>query len=309
MTEHQQQSHNRHAAREMLDTPSLSKLQGEHRFLQHNVGRKQEAQQTLLEIGLGRQADFILVQEPSVWKDNNTNTWFSIPHSSYELLLPEVEKRPRVAIYISQHTRLQYKNRPDLSLDPDLQILEITGTTEPFLLIHMYNEKEQGATNSQTPTARTIARKLLPLQQHLQALGLPFLLAGDCNCHGFLWNTSITNESSEARQFTTWLQFFNCMLLNTEQEGTFFRSNLTSTSIIDLAFVSGFQTNKWDNWCRAEDTGSDHITIGFSMFTANARVFLNPLGDLPFALHKADWQLFQDTLKEQEQELNIQQRL
>ena len=45
------------------------------------------------------------------------------------------------------------------------------------------------------------------------------------------------------------------------------------------------------------------------MFTANARVFLNPLGDLPFALHKADWQLFQDTLKEQEQELNIQQRL
>jgi len=46
----------------------VSKARGEI-SIQHNVGKRQEAQQTLLEIGFRRKIDIILVQEPSTWKD------------------------------------------------------------------------------------------------------------------------------------------------------------------------------------------------------------------------------------------------
>ena len=43
----------------------VSKTRGEISFIQHNVGKKQEAQQTLLEIGFRKKTDIILIQEPS----------------------------------------------------------------------------------------------------------------------------------------------------------------------------------------------------------------------------------------------------
>ena len=39
----------------------VSKARGEISFIQHNVGKRQEAQQTLLEIGFRRKIDIILV--------------------------------------------------------------------------------------------------------------------------------------------------------------------------------------------------------------------------------------------------------
>ena len=43
----------------------VSKAKGEISFIQHNAGKRQEVQQTLLEIGFKRKIDIILVQEPS----------------------------------------------------------------------------------------------------------------------------------------------------------------------------------------------------------------------------------------------------
>ena len=42
------------------------KASGEISFIQHNVGKIQEVQQTLLEIGFRRKTDIILVQKPSI---------------------------------------------------------------------------------------------------------------------------------------------------------------------------------------------------------------------------------------------------
>ena len=44
---------------------SVFKASGEISFIQHNVGKKQKVQQTLLEIGFKRKTDIILIQEPS----------------------------------------------------------------------------------------------------------------------------------------------------------------------------------------------------------------------------------------------------
>jgi hypothetical protein len=40
---------------------TVSKAKGEVSFIQHNVGKRQEVQQTLLEIGFRRKTDIILV--------------------------------------------------------------------------------------------------------------------------------------------------------------------------------------------------------------------------------------------------------
>ena len=300
----QEQPKEKYNSKEILDTPA-PKTKGEISFLQHNVGKRQEVQQTLLEIAFARRTDLVLIQEPSVWQDNR-DMWFSFPHPSYNLVLPHSKKRPRTAIYIRSEAGLKHKVCTDLSTDSDLSILEIYGPTERFLLLNLYNEKELAEDSTTQPEApRTIERTLL----RLQLKNTPFLLAGDFNCHHSDWNTAIQNPNREATQLAKWLEEHNCRLLNKEQEQTFFRSNLRSTSIIDLAFVSGFRENTWEQWHRAEDTGSDHITIGFSAFTRHTQRFLNPLQDHPFAIQKADWASFTEQLQERSNDRQILQQL
>ena len=166
--------------------------------------------------------------------------WFSFPHLSYSLVLPKLDKRPRTAIYIRTEAAIKHKQRDDLSTDNDLIVLEISGPTERFLLLNIYNEKELAEdSTSQHQGVRTVERALL----HLQLTHTPFLIAGDFNCHYFMWNTTIQNPNREANQLASWLEAHSCELLNLEQTQTFYRSNLRSTSIIDLAFTAGFKQN------------------------------------------------------------------
>ena len=78
-----------------------SKLQEEILIIQHNIGKRQEIQQTLLKIAAKRKADIISIQEPSAWKNKTNNKYFTISHNMYELILTANSHiRPRVAIYI-----------------------------------------------------------------------------------------------------------------------------------------------------------------------------------------------------------------
>jgi len=52
-------------------------------------------------------------------------------------------------------------------------------------------------------------------------------------------------------------------IITEEFGGTFYRSNLRTTSIINLAFTTPFKTITWGNWHYKENTGSDHEVIGF----------------------------------------------
>ena len=236
MLEQQKEQYN---SKEILDS-TTTKIRGEISFLQHNVGRRQEVQQTLLELAFAKRTDLVLIQEPSVWLDSRDSVWFSFPHPSYSLVLPKSDKRPRTAIYIRTEAAIKHKQREDLSTNSDLLVLEISGPTERFLLLNIYNEKELAEdSTSQQQGVRTVERALL----HLQLTHTPFLIAGDFNSHHFLWNTAIQNPNQEATQLASWLEAHSCELLNTEQEQTFFHSNLKSMSIIDLAFAAGFKEN------------------------------------------------------------------
>ena len=61
----EQQQEKQYYSRDILDS-STTKVAGELSFLQHNVGRRQEVQQTLLELAFAKRTDIVLIQEPSV---------------------------------------------------------------------------------------------------------------------------------------------------------------------------------------------------------------------------------------------------
>jgi hypothetical protein len=62
----EQQQEKQYYSRDILDSSTTTKVAGEISFLQHNVGRRQEVQQTLLELAFAKRTDIVLVQEPSV---------------------------------------------------------------------------------------------------------------------------------------------------------------------------------------------------------------------------------------------------
>ena len=61
----EQQQEKQYYSKDILDSDT-TKVAGEISFLQHNVGRRQEVQQTLLELAFAKRTDIVLVQEPSV---------------------------------------------------------------------------------------------------------------------------------------------------------------------------------------------------------------------------------------------------
>jgi exonuclease III len=193
-----------------------SKARGEISFIQHNVGKRQEVQQTLLEIGFRRKTDIILVQEPSTWKDRQKGSYFSIPHPAFNLILPSnLAIRPRVAIYIRKTSSsiLQYRNREDICKDTDIIALEIYGQFERFLLFNIYNERQLDENSGTQRNSRTtISRAILELE-----VDLPFILIGDYNLHHKRWNALARNPAREAKELVDWLDKHNCQLLNSDK--------------------------------------------------------------------------------------------
>jgi hypothetical protein len=169
-----EQREKQYQSKDILDSSTTTtKVAGEISFLQHNVGKRQEVQQTLLELAFAKRTDLVLIQEPSVWLDSREGVWFSFPHPSYSLVLPKSDKRPSTAIYVRTEAAIKYKQREDLSTDGDLLVLEISGPTERFLLLNIYNEKELAEdSTTQQQGVRTVERAFYTFNLYTY----PFLL-------------------------------------------------------------------------------------------------------------------------------------
>ncbi|KAI1007438.1 hypothetical protein K3495_g784 [Podosphaera aphanis] len=151
---------------------------------------------------------------------------------------------------IDPNSDIDITARTDLISDPDIQIFEGSNSIESFFIFHIYHEKSNRDVNK------------------------PFLLLGDLNYHHPWWNPIIQSPSPQATELHDYLRekrerFLLDPEVIEEFGGIFHRSNSRSTSVIDLAFVAGFQTIQWDHWCYGESTGSDHEIILFqsSKFT------------------------------------------
>jgi exonuclease III len=267
-------------------------------FLQHNTANSNLIHHTLLDIGVKKRIDFLLIQEPWVFCEKNENQeiekFSTIQHSAFFSILPAGKIRPRVVIYVRKNTNYQFTNRLDVCTSNDVLFLDVFGENiDSFQLINLYNEKGLGENK-----AYTVERLLDKISRNQE---LPLLFCGDFNAHYNWWNSRITNPK-RARNLVNWVKKQGLFLLNTPDLSTFSRKNTINTSIIDLGFASKkIEENILDWEILEENTGSDHEIIQFSILTKNSITFENPIISGPFNFDRADWPKFTYFLQKSEE--------
>ncbi len=98
----------------------------------------------------------------------------------------------------------------------------------------------------------------------------------------------------------TWLNSYNCELINESDTATFYRKNdnSTSSSVIDLAFTTQKLSENISDWYINEfnTSDSDHEIIRFNIRTKAAELVKNSICSQFFNLKKADWKLFSEEI-------------
>jgi hypothetical protein len=261
------------------------------RLIQHNTAKSTNVMQTLLHLA-HKTTDIILVQEPWVRFDKNSNTWNTLSHPSYTSILPPspAHIRPRVATFLSKtaaHISLTPRN--DLSNDPDAQCLTLsTSSTPPILLINLYNEKSQSPDNDERTIERCIHQIPLPDRA---------IIVGDFNAHHQWWNSSVKTPK-RAETIINWTDTHRLQLINKEDIPTYHYRNGTGTSILDLTFATPTSAESMTSWAVDDEatTGSDHEVIRFDITTAPLEETVTHPISQRFNFKKADWTLFNTTL-------------
>jgi hypothetical protein len=261
------------------------------RLIQHNTAKSTNVMQTLLHLA-HKTTDIILVQEPWVRFDKNSNTWNTLSHPSYTSILPPspAHIRPRVATFLSKtaaHISLTPRN--DLANDPDAQCLTLsTPSTPPILLINLYNEKSQSPDNDERTIERCIHQIPLPDRA---------IIVGDFNAHHQWWNSSVTTPK-RAETIINWTDTHRLQLINEEDIPTYHYRNGTGTSILDLTFATPTSAESITSWAVDDEatTGSDHEVIRFDITTAPLEETVTHPISQRFNFKKADWTLFNTTL-------------
>ena len=112
-----------------------------------------------------------------------------------------------------------------------------------------------------------------------------------------MWEPSTSSPSPRARLLREWLDDKDLHLSNNIGEETFFRPHLDRGSVLDLTFTRGVETNSWQT---TPNIGSDHLGITFTIRGSKDSncLYTTSLGNR-FNTKKADWTLFDKTLKEQ----------
>ncbi|KAK5991836.1 hypothetical protein PT974_07493 [Cladobotryum mycophilum] len=274
-------------------------------IFQHNTHRTDTVHHTALQLALEAKADIIMLQEPYCPRNKETGNWIALEHTAYNLITPQpgsspssIKSRPRVLSYVRKASQLEFTPRYDLFNDPDILAIEILGI-EPFLLINLYNEQPQQASQQANQQGlHTIERLLFPIGRLKQ----PSILAGDFNLHHTRWNTQ-AKPTARANSLVQWLDSQQATLLVDTSKaiklgGTYHRENLRRPSVIDLAFSIGFQALSWGNWQAAPATGSDHEALTFEAYVSRplgtSRLYQTrqPL----FNYKKADWKAYSKLL-------------
>ncbi|KAK5989356.1 hypothetical protein PT974_10874 [Cladobotryum mycophilum] len=275
------------------------------KIFQHNTHRTDTVHHTALQLALEAKADIIMLQEPYCSRNKETGNWIALEHTAYNLITPQpgsspssIKSRPRVLSYVRKASQLEFTPRYDLFNDPDILAIEILGI-EPFLLINLYNEQPQQASQQANQQGlHTIERSLFPIGRLKQ----PSILAGDFNLHHTRWNTQ-AKPTARANSLVQWLDSQQATLLVDTSKaiklgGTYHRENLRRPSVIDLAFSIGFQALSWGNWQAAPATGSDHEALTFEAYVSRplgtSRLYQTrqPL----FNYKKADWKAYSKLL-------------
>ena len=240
------------------------------RVLQVNLNRSPQATESALQTAVELKVDLIIIQEPWIIfnKDQldfrNTK---SILHSAYMQILPaDLTLRPRTLVYVARTFQPTVNLAKESPLDPDLLVIDIIEGNQKIQLLNVYNELDQGESNTRTLERVLYDYILVPSS----------ILLGDFNIH-HLWWDSLARTTPNADKLVDWFETNQLSLLNTPGTGTFFRPNLTKESVLDLTLVTSSLISRITDWQTIPDLGSDHYGILFTVLGTGLKSVENPV--------------------------------
>ncbi|KAG9019083.1 hypothetical protein FRB90_006606 [Tulasnella sp. 427] len=183
--------------------------------------------------------------------------------------------------------------RTDILESRFAQVLEIRqGGHPPVLIVNIYNSTARSA--SQEWVVDDIINAPWPTE-------LPIMLTGDWNLHHEWWEPARSPAASERAQRTVdWLLNHDFLLLNEEDEPTFFGHNGSHATTIDLTFANeaAIQVGAAKEWTtdRAMSFSSDHTAIRWVIDMGELPIDTTP--NRKFNYKRADPVLFQECLVE-----------
>jgi hypothetical protein len=184
---------------------------------------------------------------------------------------------------------------PSSPKDPDCIIIDLIESTTQ--LVNIYNATYPNIANS----IPTIQRNNILLNQ----LPTKSVILGDFNTHHPWWDP-LRTQSSNAQHLLDLIKAYNLELLNTPGEGTFYRPNMSTPSVIDLSFATKGIVNKIQDWQVIPELGSDHFGVLFTISTlANWSKSSIPR----FNTKKANWNQFKDILSNSIDKVSLDQEL
>jgi hypothetical protein len=194
------------------------------RIVSHNTNRSTTALNTLLN-ATGKTADLILVQEAKI-KDPR----YATTHRDFILLLPPHGDHPviRMAAYVCHlNPHIRVTPRPDVSGDPDLQVLEVqTDLIPTFYILNTYNEYDPQTKLHTRP--RTLAPLLLPNR---------CIITGDLNAHHPLWNSRVRHQT-RADELVMLIETHGWHLINVPDVPAYHYRNGTGSSVLNLTIAA-----------------------------------------------------------------------
>ncbi len=250
------------------------------KVLQVNVNRNGTTTENVLQTAIELDIKVLVIQEPWVIaRDSNNRKYRSIIHSSYYQILPNYGTlRPRTLVYVARELQASLaQNSPS---DPDCLIIDLSLGALKMQLINFYNAIHPEDPNS----ILTILREdILPT-----TLFDSSLLLGDFNTHHPWWDP-LRPQSSHAIHLISYIESHSLRLLNKIGEGTFYRSNMSTPSVLDLSFATSGIVTKIKDWQVLPDLGSDHFGV---LFTISKSTYSSSSNPVRFNTRKADWAKF-----------------
>ena len=189
--------------------------------------------------------------------------------------------------FVSKNTNLNCTSRYNISNNSDIQVLDISSNTKDFLILNIYNEKSQEKNQKYT-----IERKLTSIDILEKAI-----ICGDFNAHHSWWNSNIQN-SIRSDALISWINKFNCELINISDEMTYTSHSGISQSVLDLTFATAKIAENIVDWSINDEivTDSDHEVIAFTIISKHAQKVDSSL-NATYNVQKADWENFKKNLQ------------
>lgn len=220
------------------------------KILQINMNKSQPATENTLQVATEPGVDLIFIQEPWLIPKNQAGNNYSglrsVNYPNFIQILPNYDPmyRPRTLIYASNQIKAQAKLASHSPQEADLQILEISSGKEVINIINIYNQVYQ-ASKIRTTAERCLYQLKVPINT---------IVIGDFNIHPPLWE-SHASTTVEEETLVTWMEDHQLELINEPCQGTFFRSHMTQSTVLDLTLASGSMAEKIQDWQVIPDLG------------------------------------------------------